>query len=91
MARDSNPLAVSRFTDNPNSTARRGCLRPANMLDKWRDRSEALRAGNQTRTAIVDQHGSLLNLFRSFSFMFNSRLRSFFSIAVCLHRPWNSR
>ena len=93
MVRGLNPLAVSRFTDNPNSTARRnwrarwasnprlpnffGCsiaveLRDCprgranferrsrmrfccrfrqSQLGKWRDRTEALHAGNRTRTA----------------------------------------
>src|SRR6185436_5429328 len=93
MVRGLNALAVSRFTDNPNSTARRnwrarwesnprlpnlfgcsiavelrdcprsephgcgsepsashGALRQIAM-DKWRDRTEALHAGNRTRTA----------------------------------------
>ena len=46
MVRGLNALAVSRFTDNPNSTARR-----KNSMGKWRDRTEALHAGNRTRTA----------------------------------------
>ena len=93
LGRDLNSLAVSRFTDNPNSTARRnwrarwesnprlpnlfGCSIAVELRDcprvranfecrsrmrfccrfrqsqmgKWRDRTEALHAGNRTRTA----------------------------------------
>ncbi len=39
MARDSNPLAVSRFTDNPNSTAR--------LKDSMDKRSCGLETGRQ--------------------------------------------
>ena len=93
MVRGLNALAVSRFTDNPNSAARRNwrarwesnprlpnffgcsiavelrdcprvhanferrsrmrfwCRSRQSQMGKWRDRTEALHAGNRTRTA----------------------------------------
>ncbi len=71
LGRDLNPLVLSDFTDNPNSTARRNghsdgnrthislaeprcslAVEPrSDQMDKGRDRTEALHAGNRTRTA----------------------------------------
>jgi len=49
LGRDLNPLAVSHFTDNPNSTARR-----KDSMDKWCDRPEALqcRESNPDRSSV---------------------------------------
>ena len=68
LGRDLNPLVLSDFTDNPNSTARRkwhsrwesnpylpdksGCSLAVELrgdqMGKWRDRTEALHAGNRS-------------------------------------------
>jgi hypothetical protein len=48
LGRDLNPLAVSRLPITQTQRPVGRCLRTTNMMDKWRDRSEALRAGNRS-------------------------------------------